>query len=216
MKRLFLFLAFAGLFSTELYADNLPIDLRFEPSSTTLPAPALLAAVKSFKGVRIQPFIDRRSTNETLMGSIKIGTGMQMIESKTSISTFTSDAFKKVYEEWGGKISTDGPLVLKGDVTQFAFDDYDGYQARVGLHFFLCDGSDRVLWDGHSSGIVRGSGKSVSTESLSALFSDILRATYNEMLEDEKLVGVWSGKVSSTYLIKEDAPSSSLSAKSSR
>jgi hypothetical protein len=216
MKRLFLFLAFAGLFSAELYAENLPVDLRFEPTSATLPAPAVLAAVKSFKGVSIQPFIDRRSTNETLMGSIKNGAGTQMIESKTSIAAFASDAFKKVYGEWGGKISSDGPIVLKGDVTQFAFDDSDGYQAKVGIHFFLCDESDRVLWDGHSSGIVRGSGKNVSPESLSGLFSDILRATYNEMLEDEKLVGVWSGRVSNTFLVKEDAPSATISVKNSR
>jgi hypothetical protein len=216
MKRLFLFLSLAGLFSAELYAENLPIDLRFEPTSTTLPSPAVLAAVKSFKGVRIQPFVDSRSTNETSIGSIKSSAGTQMLESKTAVSAFASDTFKKVYGEWGGKISPDGPLVLKGDVTQFAFDDLDGYQARVGLHFFLCDDSDRVLWDGHSSGIVRGSGKTVSPESLAGLFSDILRATYNEMLEDEKLVGVWSGRVSNTFLFKEDASSPSLSVKNSR
>jgi hypothetical protein len=215
MKRLFLFLTLAGLIPAGLYAGNLPVDLRFEPTSTNQPAPALLASVKSFKGVKILPFIDRRSTNETLMGSIKSSAGMQMIESKTAISVFASDVFKKVYEEWGGKISPDGPLVLKGDVTQFAFDDSDGYQAKVGLHFFLCDESDRVLWDGHSSGIVRGNGKAVSAESLSVLFSDVLQATYNEMLEDDKLVGVWSGRVSNTFVIK-DASSSSLSVKNSR
>ena len=216
MKRLFLFLTLACSFSTELYAENLPVDLRFEPTSTNQPAASVLAAVKSFKGIRIQPFIDRRSTNETLMGSIKTGAGTQMIESKTAIAVFASDVFKKVYGEWGGKISPDGPLVFKGDVTQFAFDDYDGYQARVGLHFFLCDEKDRVLWDGHSSGIVRGNGKAVSAENLSVLFSDILQATYNEMLEDEKLVGVWSGRVSNTFLIKDDAASPSLTVKNSR
>jgi len=216
MKLLFLFLTLACLFSAELYAENLPVDLRFEPSSTNQPASSVLAAVKSFKGIRIQPFIDKRSTNETLMGSIKTSSGTQMIESKTAIAVFASDVFKKVYGEWGGKISPDGPLVFKGDVTQFAFDDYDGYQARVGLHFFLCDEKDRVLWDGHSSGIVRGNGKAVSAENLSVLFSDILLATYNEMLEDDKLVGVWSGRVSNTFLIKEDAASPSLSVKNSR
>lgn len=216
MKRLFLFVALAGLFSAELYAGNLPIELRFEPTTTALPSPSLLAAVKSFKGVRIQPFIDSRSTNETLIGSMKSGSGTQTIESKTAISLFAFDGFKKVYGEWGGKISPDGPLELKGYVTQFAFDDIDGYQARVGFHFYLCDGSDKVLWDGHSSGIVRGNGKAVTPESLSGLFSDILRATYNEMLEDEKLVGVWSGRVSNTFLIKDDASSPSLSAKNSR
>jgi hypothetical protein len=214
MKRLILFLALSGLIPALLFAENLPVDLRFEPASTALPAPALLAAVKSFKGVRIQPFVDKRSTNETLMGTIRIGSGSQMIQSKTPVSDFASDAFRKVYEEWGGKISPEGPLVLKGDVDQFVFDDYDGYQAKVGIHFFLCDESDRVLWDGHSSGIVRGTGKTFSRETLSGLFSDVLRATYNEMLEDEKLVGVWSGKVSNTYVVRDDAPS--LSAKNRR
>lgn len=216
MKRIILFLTLAGLLPAELFAANLPIDLRFEPTASSIPASALLTAVKSFKGVRIQPFIDRRSTNENLMGSIRTSAGVQMLESNTAISEFTSDAFKKVFGEWGGKVSPDGPLVLKGDVTQFAFDDNDGYQARVGLHLYLCDNGDRVLWDGHSSGIVRGSGKAVSPENISVMFSDILRATYNEMLEDEKLVGVWSGRVSNTYLIRDDLSTAALSVKNSR
>jgi len=204
------------LFSPELYAENLTIDLRFEPTTTAMPAPQLLSAVKGFRGVKILPFTDRRSTGETFLGSIKSSDGIQIIESKTAISVFASDAFRKVYGDWGGKSSPDGPLVLKGEVTQFAFDDYDGYQARVSLHFYLTDDSGKVLWDGHSSGIVKGSGKSITPESLSGIFSDILRATYNEMLEDEKLVGVWSGRISNTYLIKDDAASSVLSVKNSR
>jgi hypothetical protein len=216
MKWLLLIMVFVCLLPTDLFADVLLADLRFAPTTTVQPAPALLSAVKSFKGVMIQPFTDKRKNGDYFVGTLKVGAGTQTIESKIAINAFAVDAFKTVYKEWGGKISPDGPLVLKGDVTQFAFDDYDGYQARVSLHFYLTDSSDKILWDGHSSGIVRGSGKSITPESLSGIFSDILRATYNEMLEDEKLVGVWSGKVSNTYLIKDDDASSALSVKNSR
>jgi hypothetical protein len=216
MKRLFIFLALACLLPTDLFAEAVLINLRFEPTSTVPPSPAIQSAVKSFKGVMIQPFTDKRKNGDTFVGTIKIGTSTQMIESKIAITAFASDAFRTVYEEWGGKISPNGPLVLKGDVTQFAFDDYDGYQARVSLHFYLTDSSDKILWDGHSSGIAKGSGKSVSPESLSGIFSDILRATYNEMLEDEKLVGIWSGRVSNTYLIKDDDAPSAPPVKNSR
>ncbi len=217
MKRFFCFLALVCLFSVDVYAENQPIDLRFEPTTTATPALHLLSVVNNFRGVKIQPFTDKRSVGETLLGSIKSANGVQMLESSSAISVYASEVFRKVYREWGGKSSPDGPLTLKGEITQFAFDDSDGYQAKVGFHFFLCDDSDKILWDGHSSGIVRGSGKTVTAENLSGIFSDILRATYNEMLEDEKLVGVWSGRVSNTYLIKDDATvAPSLSVKNSR
>lgn len=196
------------LFVPELHAEELYVDLRFEPNVSTPPSESVLSAVKGFKGVKIHSFADRRSVGDTYLGELRLNGQLQKVVSKTALTVYATDAFKKVYSEWGGKISPDGPLTLKGDLTQFAFEESDGYQAKIGFHFFLLDDNGKILWDGHSSGIVRGSGKMIGTENLSALFSDILRATYNEMLEDDKLVGVWSGRVSNTYVIRGEAPSS--------
>lgn len=44
-------------------------------------------------------------------------------------------------------------------------------------------------------------------DNLPGIFSELLRATYLELLEDTKLVGVWSGKVSNSYLLRDESPS---------
>lgn len=214
MKRILSALALLFLFAPQLSAEVLSVDLRFEPS-TAPPAEKIVSVVKGFRGVRINSFTDMRSVPETYLGELRLNGQLQAIHSKTALSVYASDAFRRIYGEWGGKISPDGPLVLKGEITQLAFEESEGYQAKIGIHLFLLDDSGRILWDGHSSGIVRGTGKSVGTENISALLSDILRATYNEMLEDDKLVGVWSGRVSNTYVIRGDA-SSSASAKNEK
>ncbi len=207
MKRFLAALLFLLLAVPELYAEDLTVDLRFEPTPASLPAETIVAPVKGFRGVRIHSFADRRSVSDTYVGELRPNGVQQKIFSKSALTVYATDAFKRVFSEWGGRISPDGPLELKVDITQFVFEENDGYQAKLGFHFFLIDDSGKILWDGHSSGIVRGAGKTVGTENLSALLSDILRATYNELLEDDKLIGVWSGRVSNTYVIREAARS---------
>ncbi len=213
MKRILSAIALLFLLAPQLSAEVLTVDLNFEPNLAAPPAEKLVSAVKGFRGVRISSFADMRSVPETYLGELRLNGQLQAIHSKTALSVYATDAFRKVYGEWGGKISPDGPLSLKGEITQLAFEESEGYQAKIGLHLFLFDDSGRILWDGHSSGIVRGTGKAIGAEHISALFSDILRATYNEILEDEKLVGVWSGRVSNTYVIRGDASSSSSAKK---
>lgn len=193
------------LFATQLSAEEISVDLRFEPFPNAPVPEKVVTAVKGFRGVRIHSFIDRRSFDETYLGELRINGQQQKIRSKTALSVYATDAFKKVYGEWGGKISPDGPLSLKGEITQFQFEEGDGYQAKIGFHFYLHDDSGRTIWDGHSSGIVRGGGKVIGAENVPALFNDILRATFLELVEDDKLVGVWSGRVSSTYVIRGEA-----------
>lgn len=201
------------LFSTQLFAEELSVELRFTPVANSAIPENIVATVKGFRGVRIHSFSDKRATDDNFLGETRVNGRLQKMVSKTALSVYATEGFKKVYSEWGGKISDDGPLSLKGEITQFLFEESDGYQAKIGFHFYLLDDSGRTLWDGHSSGIVRGAGKTIGSENISALFNDILRATYLELLEDNKLVGVWSGRVSNTYVIRSDAATSSASAK---
>jgi len=205
MKRLLLVFTLLLLLAPELSAEELSLDLRFESTAAAPPGETILSVVKSFKGIKLYTFTDSRSSGETFLGELKVNGQQQKIHSKTALSAYATDAFRKTYSEWGGKITPDGPFALKGEITQFAFEETEGYQARIGFHFFLLDGTGKVLWDGHSSGIVRGTGKTITPDSLSGIFSDILRATYLELLEDNKLVGVWTGRVSNTYVIRDEA-----------
>lgn len=203
------------LLVSPLSAADLAVDLRYEPTTGVLLSQALLSTAKMLKPARILPFTDKRSGGGTYLGELKVDGQKQRVLSKTAIAAFATAAFRQIYSEWGGRTSQDSPLLLIGEITQFALEEADGYQARVGFHFYLTEeGSNKVLWDGHSSGIVRGSGRALTVESLSGLFSDILRDTYIEMLEDEKLVGVWSGRVSNTFFIKEPATSAATLSRS--
>lgn len=203
MKRMMVALALMTAFAGPVRAEDLTIDLRYEPTANTEPAQGLFAKVKQLRPVRIGSFIDKRAVDGNFLGELQVNGQVKKVLTKTALSIYATDVFRKVYSEWGGKSSPDELLVLKGEITQFRIEETDGYQARVGFHFYLNDASGKILWDGHSNGVVKGSGRSLTPESLSVLVSDILRATYGEMLEDNKLVGVWSGKVSNTYIIKD-------------
>ena len=209
MKRCILALLALHLFSLPACAEEMAVELRFESRPAEQQNQALAATVKSFRPVRIQAFSDTRSNGETFLGELKVNGQPRKVQSKTAVSVYAADAFRKIYEDWGGATSQDAPLVLKGEITQFSLEETDGYQARVGFHFLLKDEEGKVLWDGHSSGVVKGAGRALTAEILSSLFNSLLRETYTELLEDEKLVGVWSGKVQNTYVIKDSTPSSS-------
>jgi len=196
------------LFSSLVYGEDLAVELRFESTPAEQQNQTLSSTVKSLRPVRIQPFTDNRAAGETFLGELKVNGLRQKVRSKTAVSVYAADAFRKVYDDWGGKTSLEAPLTLKGEITQFALEESDGYQARVSLHFFLKDEEGKVLWDGHSSGVVRGTGRTLTPESLVALFNGLLRETYTEMLEDEKLIGVWSGRVQNSYIIRDAAPPS--------
>jgi hypothetical protein len=216
MKR---FLMAVGAFlalAVAVHAEDVTVDLRYEPTVNTEPSPEVFTTVKLLRPVRIDTFTDKRAVADTYVGELKVNGQVKRVQAKTAVSVYATDIFRKVYGEWGGRSSADDQLVLKAEITQLRVEDADGYQARVGFHFFLKDTSGKVLWDGHSSGIVRGSGRNLTPESLSTFLSDILRATYTEMLEDDKLVGVWSGKVSNTYVIRDNVSTSSAQAASGR
>jgi hypothetical protein len=195
------------LFALPVLAEDLELELRFDPSPAEQQNQALAATVKSLRPVRIQAFADSRSPlGETLLGELKAGGQPRKVQSKTAVAIYATDAFRKIYDAWGGATSPDAPLVLQGEITQFSLEESDGYQARVGLRFLLKDGEGKLLWDGHSSGVVKGTGKTMTPETLAALFNGLMRETYTELLEDEKLVGVWSGRVQNTYIIRDKAP----------
>jgi hypothetical protein len=182
-------------------AGAVTVDLKLEPPSVQYPQHSL-GVVKGLKGVRVLPFADRRKAGETVFGELRYSGDIQKLQSTMPVADFITAAFKKLHEEAGGKVSNDGPLTLRGDITQLYVDESEGGQARVGFHLFLADEGGKVLWDGHSSGIIRGGSRAMSPETVSGFLSDALRATYFEMLEDEKLTGVWSGRVSNTYVIR--------------
>jgi len=204
LKCFLVIIALTLLFSVPGHAEDLIIDLRYAPTANTAPSPALLATVKQLRPVRIGAFTDKRAVADNLVGELKINGQPTRVLSKAALADYVADSFLKVYGEFGGKSSPEGLLHLKGEVTQFRMEEADGYQARVGFHFYLLDENSKVLWDGHTSGIVRGSGRVLTPESLSVIISDILRTTFAEMMEDGKLVGVWSGTVSNTYAIGDN------------
>ncbi len=203
VKRLMVTLTVLLTLAAPVRAEDLTIDLHYEPTANTEPPQGLFSVVKLLRPVKIAPFIDKRSVADTYVGNLRVAGQAKRLLSKTALSLYVSDVFRKVYGEWGGKSSADDLLLLKGEITQFRIEEADGYQARVGFHFYLHDDSGKILWDGHSSGIVRGSGRTLTPESLSTVLSDILRATFAELLEDDKLIGVWSGKVSNTYVVRD-------------
>lgn len=206
MKRFIILVAALHLFSLPVLAEEMAVELRFETKPAGQQNQALATTVKSLRPVRIQAFSDTRSNGETFLGELKVNGQPRKVQSTTAVSVYAADAFRKVYDNWGGAMSQDAPLVLKGEITQFSLEEADGYQARVGFHFLLKDNEEKVLWDGHSSGMVKGTGRALTAEILTALFNSLLRETYTELLEDEKLVGVWSGKVKNTYIIKDTCP----------
>jgi len=208
MRRILSAIALLFLFAAPLAAGELTVDLRFAPTAASPPAEEKVAAVKMFKGTRIHPFTDKRSAGETFLGKLKLSGQIQTLQSKAAVAGYVTDAFTQVYGEWGGKISPDGPLALKGEIAQLEFVENEGYQVKIGIHFFLLDENGSILWDGHSTAVVKGAGRVIGTENLSALFSDVLQVTFVELMEDSKLVNVWSGRVSNTYLSKDAAVAS--------
>lgn len=208
VKRCILAVVVLHLISSLVFAEDMAVELRFESRPAEQQNQALAATVKTLRPVRIQAFADSRSNGETFLGELKVNGLPRKVQSKTAVSVYATDAFRKVFDGWGGATSQEASLVLTGEVTQFSLEESDGYQARVGFHFLLKDGDGKVLWDGHSSGVVRGAGRALTAETLSPLFNTLLRETYTELLEDEKLVGIWSGRVQNTYIIR-DVPGSS-------
>jgi hypothetical protein len=207
VKPYILVLVTLHLFSSLVFAEEMAVELRFD--SGPLPqSQALAARVKSLRPVRIQAFDDNRAGQETVLGELRVNGQPVKVLSRTAVSVYATDAFRRVYDEWGGAMSADAPLLLKGEITQFSLDEADGYEAKVGFHFFLRDSDGKVLWDGHSSGVVRGVGRTLTAEALTSMFNGLLRETYTELLEDDKLIGVWSGQVQNTYIIRDSSPSS--------
>lgn len=182
-------------------AGAVTVDLRLEPPSVQSPQQNL-GVVKGLKGVRFLTFSDRRKTGDTVFGELRYSGDLQKLQSTVPVADFVTAAFKKLHEEAGGKVSNDGPFTLRGDITQLYVDESEGGQARIGFHIYLADEGGKVLWDGHSSGIIRGGSRALSPETVSGFLSDVLRATYVEMLEDDKLTGVWSGRISNTYVVR--------------
>ncbi|HZV80613.1 MAG TPA: hypothetical protein VFF53_00440 [Geobacteraceae bacterium] len=215
MKRCILAAFALVLFSSPVFAEEMAVELRFESKPAVQQNQAFAATIKSFRPVRIQAFSDTRSDGETFLGELKVNGQPRKVQSRTAVSVYATDAFRKIYDDWGGAVSLDAPLVLKGEITQFSLEESDGYLARVGFHFLLKDDEGKVLWDGHSSGVVKGTGRTLTAETLSSLFNSLLRETYTELLEDERLVGVWSGKVQNTYTIRDSSPSSPAAGKES-
>lgn len=203
MKRLGLAVAALLLFSSIAFGEEVLVDLRYESPLAEQQDQSLFATVKTLRPVRIQSFTDTRKGSETYLGELKLNGLPRKIISRTAVPVYTTDVFRKVFEERGGRTSPDAVLRLKGEITQFSLEESEGYQARIGFHFFLIDDSGKVLWDGNCAGVVKGSGKTLTPESLSGLFNGILREAYTEMLVDERLVGVWSGKVQNTYVIRD-------------
>lgn len=210
MKRLGLAAAALFMLSSLAFGEEVFVDLRYESPLAEQQDQSLISTVKTLRPVRVQAFTDTRPSGETYLGELKLNGQPRKIMSRTAIPVYSTDVFRKVFEERGGRTSPDAALRLKGEITQFSLEESEGYQARIGFHFFLLDDSGKVLWDGNCAGVVKGSGKTLTPESLSGLFNGILREAYTEMLVDEKLVGVWSGKVQNTYIIRDAQPSVSV------
>lgn len=210
MKRLGLTAAALFLFSSLAFGEEVFVDLRYESPLAEQQDQSLISTVKTLRPVRIQVFTDARPSSETYLGELKLNGLPRKIMSRTAIPVYSTDVFRKVFEERGGRTSPDAVLRLKGEITQFSLEESEGYQARIGFHFFLIDDSGKVLWDGNCAGVVKGSGKTLTPESLSGLFNGILREAYTEMLVDDRLVGVWSGKVQNTYIIRDAQTSVSV------
>jgi hypothetical protein len=212
VKRILLLLAAILLSVVASHAQELAVDLRFEPTPSPKVDALASAAAGSLRPIRIQPFTDSRPEGETFLGDLNSKGQSQKVLARSSVAVFATDAFRRLFGEWGGKVSLEAPLVLKGEVTRFALEDAEGYQARVGFHFFLNDETGKVLWDGHCAGLVKGTGKTLLPENYSALFSDVVRETYAQLLADDTLAGVWSGKVQTTFIINEPESAPSRSA----
>lgn len=213
MKHLIMTAAAAVILSgAVVHAEETAVELRYEPTPFTEATPGLLAKVKLLRPVRVSSFVDKRGVEDTYLGELRVDGQKRKLYSRTALTIYATDIFRKVYGEWGGRTSLEDLLILRGEITQFAIEEAEGYQARVGFHFFLEDNSGRVLWDGHSSGVVRGTGRVLTPENVSATISDILRATYVEMLADDKLVDVWSGRISNSYIIRDDQEKTSVRA----
>jgi hypothetical protein len=202
MKLLIPVIVFIILVCGRLDALAMTVELQFLPTASTAPGQMLQSKVKELLPVRLVRFTDSRVTAETELGEFNINGQMEKVQANIPVAEFASDSFRNIYEEWGGRVAADGRFALKGEVTHFSFEEAEGYQARVGIHFSLADDNGRVVWDGHSSGVIKG-GRAVTPKTLTNIMSDVLLATYKELFEEQKLVGVWSGKVSSTYEIRE-------------
>jgi len=212
VKRFSLAVLALHLFSSLVFAEDLAVELRFESNPAGQHSSQPGSTVKSLRPVRIQAFSDNRGGVDTHLGELKVNGFTRKVQSKTAVSVYATDAFRKVFDDWGGAVSQDAPLVLTGEITQFSLEESDGYQAKVGFRFLLKDGEGKVLWDGHSTGVVKGTGRSMTAEVVAPLFNGLLRETYSELLEDENLIGIWSGRVQNTYIIK-DTPASSPASK---
>ena len=201
MKHFKLLSMVMSLLLAAVNAGAVTVELKLEPPSVQSPQQNP-GVVKGLKGVRVLSFTDRRKTGDTVFGELRYSGDLQKLQSSVPVADFITAAFRKLHEEAGGKISNDGPFTLSGEITQLYVDESEGGQARIGFHLFLSDDGGKVLWDGHSSGIIRGGSRALSPETVSGFLSDVLRATYAEMLEDDKLTGVWSGKISNTYVVR--------------
>lgn len=203
MKRVLLLVTALLALSSPVRAEDATIDLRYEPTATSGSSAGTRSKAKLLRPVRINAFSDRRSVADTFVGELKINGQPKRVLATTPLALYITDAFRRVYGEWGGKSSSEEQLELKGELTQFSIDETDGYQARVGIHFSLYDAEGRVLWNGHTSGMVKGSGRALTTDTLPLILSDVLRATFTEMLEDDRMMSAWSGKVA-TYTVSKD------------
>ena len=191
MTRIIQLISVMIILLTAMSAEAVTVELKLIPNPPPYPQ-QVVSLLKGLRAVRVLPFVDQRKAGENVFGELRYAGEFQKLMSSNPVADYVTASFKKIHSEAGGKVSDNAPLLFKGEITQFYLDESDGGQARVGFHFYLGESSGKILWDGHSTGIVKGGSRILSPETASALISDVLRATYLELLEDDRLIKAWS------------------------
>lgn len=183
------------LWSVSAGAAELTVELNYGvPGKGAQAAPMPLPDLPA-QPLKILPFTDSRPGDQSIMGEVRRDSQSVALRAKTAIAIFAANAFRNIYEEWGGQQAENAQLQLKGDVTRFALEDGDGYSASVGVRFFLSDAAGLVLWEGSVAGVVKGIGKVLTVATYPEIMNDVTREAYQQLLGDEKFRAVWSGKL---------------------
>lgn len=183
-------------------ADKGPftISLRYSPQESVATSSAVLGPGMSERPVQVTMEDGRAGSDPAVIGdSSDDDDKMWPVKASNGVVAWADEVLRKNLGDWGIKVSPDAPQTLAGKLTRFRVVESNKavgstYQAEVQVAFALKNAQGAVLWEGTALGDATRYGRARSQENINEVFSDAIKETYANALNDAGLQNAWVGK----------------------